>query len=240
MRRLTEALDRFLPLIITAGIVAVAYFLFIQTPLNTYLRARTEITSLQGRLRTARENVARASGVPAVDVQASLALFEKQMSPDEKVSDVTAIFSKAVLDSTSAEKLRTFVIETSDRIKAAEGSQNKAVTASTGTLATSPDPRFGLFPYKVHYTPVKVAFSSNFEGIANFMWKIRDLPTIIEVKSATLTRGLPFMKMEILVWVYQRGPQVTEQPAPPPAQAPAPPPAQPNPLAVPTVPRIAG
>ena len=48
------------------------------------------------------------------------------------------------------------------------------------------------------------------------MWKVRDLPTTVEVKSATLTRGLPLMKMEVLIWVYQRGAAVSQEPGPAP------------------------
>ena len=214
--RLGDAIERLLPFIIVVVIVTFAFFWFIQAPLNAYLRTRTDTDALQARLKTEQESVARASGTPPVDIQATLAAFERQMSPDEKVADVTALLAKAVLDSAPGDKLRGFVIETSDRIKAEndEGGGARAAAVSADRVASAPDPRLALFPYTVVYTPVKVAFSSTFEGIANFMWKVRDLPTTVEVRSATLTRGLPFMKMELLIWVYQRGAAVGPDPAP--------------------------
>jgi Tfp pilus assembly protein PilO len=233
--RLSDAIERLLPFLIVVAIVTFAFFFFIQTPLNAYLRTRTDTAALETRLQTARDSVARAAGTPPVDIQASITLFEKQMASDERVADVTALLAKAVLDSAPADKLRGFVIETSDRIKAEadEGGRAKARPVTTSTVGTSPDPRLSLFPYKVAYTPVKVAFSSTFEGIANFMWKVRDLPTTIEVKSATLTRGMPFMKMEMLIWVYQRGAAISPEPAPVAPGTPA------GPSVNPIVPRVA-
>ena len=212
--RLSDAIERLMPFIIVVAIVTLAYLWFMQAPLDAYLRARTDAAALETRLKTARERVARTAGTPLVDVQGPLSMFERQMSTDEKVAEVTALLAKAVLDSAPADKLHGFVIETSDRIKAEadEGGRAKARPVTTSTVGTHPDPRFSLFPYTVIYTPVKVAFSSTFEGIANFMWKVRDLPTTVEVKSAILTRGMPLMKMELLLWVYQRGAAVSPAP----------------------------
>jgi hypothetical protein len=200
--RLSDAIERLLPFLIVVGIVTSAYFWLIQTPLNAYLRTRTDLVSLRGRVKNAQDGVARAGSTAPVDMQAALTQFEAQVAPDDRVADVTAILAKAVLDSAPADQLRGFAIETSDRIKA---NDQGAPRVTAATLGTAPDPRFALFPYSVTYTPVKLTFSSTFEAIASVLWKVRDLPTTIEVKSATLTRGLPLMKMELLIWVYQRG-----------------------------------
>jgi len=216
--RLSDAIDRLLPFIIVVAIVAFAFFWFIRAPLNTYFQARTDSAALKARLKTAQDRVARASGTPPVDVQSSLEMFEKQMATDDKVAEVTALLAGAVIDSMPADKLRGFVIETSDRIKAGSNASGRggAPTVMVSQVGSSPDPRLALFPYAVTYTPVKVSFSSTFEGIANLMWKVRDFPTTVEVRSATLTRGMPFMKLELLVWVYQRGASVGQEQAPTP------------------------
>jgi Tfp pilus assembly protein PilO len=216
--RLSHAIDRLLPFIIVVAIVTFAFFWFIRAPLNTYLQARTDTAALQARLKTAQDSVARASGTPPVDVRSSLEMFEKQMATDDKVAEVTALLAGAVIDSMPADKLRGFVIETSDRIKAGSDviGRGGAPTVMVSQVGSSPDPRLALFPYTVTYTPVKISFSSTFEGIANLMWKVRDLPTTVEVRSATLTRGMPLMKLELLVWVYQRGASVGQEQAPTP------------------------
>jgi hypothetical protein len=94
------------------------------------------------------------------------------------------------------------------------------------------DPRLALFPYEVSYTPLRVTFESTFEAAGNVLWQLRDLPTIVEVRSATLTRGLPLMKTELLVRVLQRGSTIDSGQAGIPVAAP---PAAQNP----TAPRLA-
>jgi hypothetical protein len=202
--RLSDAIERLLPFLIVVALVTFTYFWFIQAPLNAYLRTRTDVVSLQARVRTAQDSVARAAGTVPVDVQGSLAQFEAQMATDNKVAEITAILAKAVLDSARTDQLHGFAIETGDRVKVA-ADQGGPAKVSTSTIGAAPDPRFGLFPYSVTYTPVRITFSSTFDAIASLMWKVRDLPTTIELRSATLTRGLPLMKMELLIWVYQRG-----------------------------------
>jgi len=61
---------------------------------------------------------------------------------------------------------------------------------------------------------------------------LRDLPTVVEVRSATLTRGLPLMTIDLVVRVLQRG-GTTEgaSPAMPAATGPG--------AASPTAPRLA-
>jgi hypothetical protein len=218
--RLRDIVERLLPYLIVIVIVAFAWVWFIRTPFNVYLRTRTDLASLQARLKTVQESVARAGGAPSVDLDSTMREFERVVSLDDRVSDVTAALASAVVDSAPGDKLKLFSIETSDRVKASEDSgRGGAPRVTANNLAASPDPRFALFPAAIIYTPVKITYSSTFDGISSFIWKVRDLPTTIELKSATLTRGLPLMKMELLIWVYQRrsgtGQEPGVTPAPP-------------------------
>ena len=156
--RLSDAIERLLPFLIVVGIVTFAYFWFLQTPLNAFLRARTDTDALQARLTTAREGLARLPAAPPVDMQASMREFDRQMAPDDKVADVTSLLARAVLDSAPADKLRGFAIETSDRVKANDQSAGTPQRATATTVATAPDARFALFPVSITYTPVKVTF----------------------------------------------------------------------------------
>jgi hypothetical protein len=63
------------------------------------------------------------------------------------------------------------------------------------------------------------------------LYNLRDMPTTVEIRSATLTRGLPLMTIELLVRVLQRGGAVdAASPAMPVAAAPA--------VGSPTAPRL--
>lgn len=226
--RFRDALEQLLPFLIVVGVVVIAFFWFIQRPLNTYLQNRATAAQLQARLRTLEDATSRTGAPPATDLQAAIGEFEKQMSQDDKVADVTAILAKAVLDSAPADKLREFSIKTGERVA---GTGQESRPAPMIGRAVGPDLRLSLFPVPVSFTPVTVSFASTFDAVAEVLWKVRNLPTTVEVRSATLTRGLPLMKLDLVVWVYQRGTAATPSgPATPSA------PAQP---ASPTAPRVA-
>ena len=231
--RLEDALNRLAPFIVVVVVVTIAYFLFLQEPLHAYFRSRTDAASLQSRVKTLQNSRARAVNSPPVDLQASVREYEKQMADSDRVSDVSAILAKAVLDHAPAGKLRGFSIETSDRISVATPTRQQAPAVTPGNISTIPDPRLSLFPGTVSYTPLKMTFSSTFEAIAAVIWKLQGLPTMIEIKSATLTRGLPLMKIELLLWVYQRAEPASQDPGA------TPPPVTPTPAPAPAGPRVA-
>ena len=105
-----------------------------------------------------------------------------------------------------AGSLRSFVIETGDRMSSpSRGGRAETAGASGADGVDGADPRLALFPYAVIYTPLRVSFESTFEAAGNVLWQLRDLPTTVEIRSATLTRGLPLMTIELLVRVLQRG-----------------------------------
>jgi hypothetical protein len=227
--RVGASLERLAPFIIVVVITVVGYFWFIQAPLSNYLRARVDSNTLAERVRTLETATARSGRVAAGDLDAPVREFERRVAREDKVADVTGIFAKAVLECAPPDKLREFAIETGARVNVEPAAGPRP--AALMTVALSPDPRFSLFPVPVSYTPVKVTFASSFDAVAGFMWRMRDLPTTIEIRSATLTRGLPLMKLEVTVWVYQRADAAVVAPSP--AQPATPPPASP------TAPRVA-
>jgi len=127
------------------------------------------------------------------------------MSAEDTVADVAAASRRPVLANAPAGKLRAFVIESGDRMSSRPQGGSGETAAIAGGGIDGVDPRLALFPYAVTYTPVRVSFESTFEAAGNVLWQLRDLPTFVEVRSATLTRGLPLMRVELVVRVLQRG-----------------------------------
>jgi Tfp pilus assembly protein PilO len=232
--RLSEALLRLLPLLIVVAIATCGYLWYVQPRLNAYLRTRSDVSTLRDRVRTLQASTERARDRVPVDLQASIAEFEARVSRDDKVADVAAALATAVLDAAPADQLRGLTIETGDRVQQGiDAGGRGAPRPGAGPAGDGPDVRMALFPYAVSYTPLRITFESTFEAIGDFMWKIRDLPTTVEIRSARLTRGLPLMKIEALVRVYQRGEAVdSAQGLGPVAGTPA--------LPSPTAPRVAG
>lgn len=228
--KLGETLERLLPFFTIVVIVTVGWYWFVQPRLGAYLRARTDTAALEERARTLQQASSRVRPLPAADLGRTQHEFEARVSADDKVADVAAALARAVLASAPAGTLRSFVIETGDRMPST--SPGGTVRASAVAGVDGADPRLALFPYVVSQTPLRVSFESTFEAAGRLLWLVRDLPTVVEVRSATLTRGLPLMKIELLVRVWQRGDAVdAERALIPAASAP--------PLPGPTAPRLA-
>ena len=218
-----ETLERLLPFLTIVAIVTAGWFWFIRPRLNSYLRARTDVAATEERVRTLQQASGRVPPQPPVELDLTQREFEARMSAEDEVADVAAALARAVLASAPPGKLRSFVIETGDRTTpAAQGRPGDAARASAGAGIDGADPRLALFPYDVSYTPLRVTFESTFEAAGNVLWQLRDLPTVVDVRSAALTRGLPLMKTELLVRVLQRGDMIDfSQPGMPAAAGPA-------------------
>lgn len=189
---LADTFERLAPFLTIAVVVTAGWFWFVQPRFESYLRARTDAAALEERVRTMQQASARALPQPPADLERTQREFEARVAPDDRVTDVAAALAQAVLASAPPGKLRSFVIETGD-------------SSSTAGTYDDADPRLALFPYEVSSTPLRVTFESTFEAAGSVLWQLRGLPTTVEVRSATLTRGLPLMKTEVVVRVLQRG-----------------------------------
>ena len=216
---LVETLERLLPFLTMAVVFTAGWFWFIQPRFESYLRARTDVAALEERVRTMQQASARTPSPPPADLERTQREFEARVSANDQVAEVAEALAQAVLASAPPGKLRSFVLETGDRTSlAAQAGAGDRARASAGDGTDGADPRLALFPYEVSYTPLRVTFESTFDAAGNLLWRLRDLPTTVEVRSAALTRGLPLMKTELVVRVLQRGrPIDAATTAPPPA-----------------------
>jgi hypothetical protein len=203
---LVETLERLLPFLVFVAVVTAGWLWFVQPRFSAYLRAGTDAAALEERVRTLQQAAGRARPELPDDLDRPQREFEARMSPDDKVADVAAALAEAVLASAPAGQLRSFVIETGDRTSSpSTGGSGDMAGGSGGETADASDPRLALFPYATSYTPLRVSFESTFEAAGRLLWRLRGLPTIVEVRSAMLTRGLPLMRTEVVVRVHRRG-----------------------------------
>jgi hypothetical protein len=200
---LSQALERLLPFLVFAAIITAGWFWFVQPRLATYLRASTDTAALEERARTLQLAAGKVRSAPPVDLDRTQREFEARVSPDDRVAEVAAVLAQAVLASAPPGELRAFVMDAGDRVSASREAGRD--TGTPGSAADGADPRLALFPYSVSYTPLRLSFESRFETAGDVLWRLRDLPTTVEVRSAVLTRGMPLMKTELLVRVLQRG-----------------------------------
>lgn len=217
VNRATDTLERAIPVIVIAAIALVGYFWFVQPRIAEYLRNRNEIAQLETRVRDLQDTIDRGRGVAPPDEAAAMRLFDERVSRDDKVSEIVELLARAALDSAPKGQVRGLQIQTGESIQWQPGQ----IQVRGGTdAADMPDARFGLFPAALTYTPVTVSFDSSYAAITRFVWQLRDMPTMIEVHSMEMARGLPFMKARVRVFVYQRGDTLPGGGLPAPAGAP--------------------
>ena len=231
--RFREAVVRLLPFLTIVFVATCGYLWLVQPRLGSYLRMRSDVAALADRVRVLQQAADRARAQPPASRQASQQQILQWVSTENRVPEVAEALAETVLASAAPDKLRGFTIETGDLVQPpVSGAGEDAPHSPAGPGAHALDPRLSLFPYPVSYTPLRITFESTFDAAVGFLWKFRDLPTMVELRSATLTRGLPLMRTEVLIRVFQRGePRGTPLLPAPGSAAPAP--------AGPTAPRAA-
>lgn len=201
-RRINVLLQLLLPYVAGIGIAAAGYLYYVKPAFDAYLRSRTEARALEDRLRGVEAVVARGRVVAWPDEAEPMRLFEARVSKDDRVMDVIDRLTKALNESATDGKLRNLAIGTGDEALAS----SPAGPRKPGALdADVIDARWSLFPYPLKRTAVTISFDCSYATIINFLWRVRDLPTAIEVRAMKLTRGLPLMNVQFTFLVFQRG-----------------------------------
>jgi len=202
--RLNDVFQRVLPIVLGVIMVAAGYYWLLQPGLASYLRLRNEARPLEARVRLLEEAVVRNRGIAWPDETQAIKLFEQRVPKEDYVADVAERLTRAVTESATDGKLRNLALGAGSQPTIGPASAQARPAAASAEVETI-DPRWSLFPYSLSHTPLTLSFDAPYETITNFFSKIRDLPTAIEIRSVTLTRGLPLMNVELTVFVFRRG-----------------------------------
>lgn len=203
--RLRETVRRLLPFLTLVTVVTCGYLWVIQPRLGSYLRMRSDVAALADRTRLLQQAGDRARVRTPVGQQASGQEILQWISTENRVPEVASALAEVVLRSAGPGQLQAITIETGDLVQPPVSSADVLAPRAPAGPGTDLDPRLALFPYAVSYTPMRITFESTFEAAGDLFWGMRQLPTMVELRSATLTRGLPLMRIEVLVRVFQRG-----------------------------------
>ncbi len=216
-RSFTGAVSRGAAAIVTIAVVLVAYFWFIEPRVAAYVLARNDVRTQQARLQNLQSALARGARIPVATDEDFVAEFNRRMSADDKVSDVIASIARSLNAGNAGTRVKGLLIEAGQRqrlsmvipdaaTRAEADTQPHAVTSGATEEAAAPgnDPRARLFPVPLQFTPVAVTFESDFEAAGEFLWELRNAPTLVEVSSLTIDRGLPLLKVRARLLIYQR------------------------------------
>jgi hypothetical protein len=189
-----------LPLALAATVFVIGSFAFVGPRIFNALEAGDEAASLEERAASMRRLLRDAGPIAANKVRA-VAEFEKLVSTHDRVPEVIEILARLAFDPGNPAKARGLLIETGQ-----PASPN--ATAAPGDIAggarSSLDPRWALFPGSLEYTPITVTFEATYDRLGLFLWRLRDLPTLVEVRSVEIGRSLPLLKVKLVLFALQR------------------------------------
>lgn len=80
------------------------------------------------------------------------------------------------------------------RIETLETGEERDLGTRSGpavTDAASPDPRLALFEAPLKYSPVTLTADADYPSLGEFLWRLRRLPTLTEIRTLDVTGSAP-------------------------------------------------
>lgn len=158
------------PYLVPLVIVGLGWALLVRPTSAESARLSRELDTLRARVNV----VGSDTGAPPPEpVSDPMTAFERQVS----VGDASGRVLEGLSRLATSTGVRIDVIETADEGTASLG--GGPVVAGGLNL----DPRFALFPAALKYTPVTLTADSDYASLGHFLWRLRDLATVVEIRS---------------------------------------------------------
>lgn len=202
--RLPALARRIIPIVVPILIVAIGAMYFVVPMIASSLSAANEVRPLEDRAALLRRQVANPGAIG--DTRAAIAEFERLVSAEDKVPQVMERLAQLALEPQDFDQARALSIEAGQKVTS-DASRFQSPDAPAGSL----DPRWALFPVVIEYTPITVTFESTYDRLGSFLWRLRDMPTLVEVRSLEVTRALPLLKVKVVLAALRRTTQKPEQ-----------------------------
>ena len=171
---------RVAPYVLPLVILAITWTLFIGPVAATHARESAELIERRERLIAIESAMAMPGDAPVVS--ASAPGFDRLTAADG-----------------TSQLLRELT-----RLSRAVGARNLFIDSTAAPTNIAPpgaprvggavdaDPRLALFGVPLAYSPIPVSFDATHAGIGDFLWQLRELPVLVEVRELTLaSRALP-------------------------------------------------
>ena len=174
-----QRLRRFAPFILPLVIVGAGWMLLIRGTAAQSARAGRDLDGLRQRLNSVRALM--ASPPPPAITADPVKAFERRVPP----RDVSGAIVNELLRLARTTQVAEPSIETGEP---------GVVSLTAGPQvagAASADPRFQLFATPLTYTPVTMGFDADYASLGEFLWRLRDLSTVVEVRRLSVARQAP-------------------------------------------------
>ena len=171
-------LRRFAPLVVFVVTVALGWVLFRPVVADG--------TSVEDRLALLRQREAALQATvtepsPVVVAADPLAAFDARVAAEDQTAPVVERLARLA----SVARARGLFIET------VEGTNSGSRGALPVAATYRPDPRFALFDRQVAYTTIRMSFESDYSSLGQLLWNLRDLPSIVEVRTLNVQARAP-------------------------------------------------
>ncbi len=189
-----------LPLALAATVFVIGSPVLVGPCIFSTLQAGNEAAALEGRAASMRRLLKDAGATAAGEARA-VAELEKLVSARDRVPEVIEVLARLAFDPRNPAQSRGLLIEAGRR---ASLSATAMPADTAGGARGSLDPRWALFPGWLEYTPITVTFDTTYHHLGLFLWRLRDLPTLVEVRSVEIGRSLPLSKVKLVLLALQR------------------------------------
>jgi hypothetical protein len=103
-----------------------------------------------------------------------VAAFERQVA----AGDATSTLLEQLARLASSSRAGNLLIETGERVSIAADGAGPRLTGAAPT-----DPRLQLFAVPLAYSPVSMSFDADYASLGEFLWRLRDLATTVEIRT---------------------------------------------------------
>ena len=187
----------FAPLVAPVVILAAAWFVLLGPAMSRNARTARDLDAARQRLMMARRAV--SGPAPQAVTGDPAALFARTLAARDATPQLLEQLARRAADVT-AEGLS---IETGEPA---------TVTSASGPQVANqpqPDPRLALFEVPLAYSPITMSFDAEYPRIGAFLWNLRELATVIDVRSfevrpvAQRTRPLEHVTLTLFAFARQ-------------------------------------
>ena len=185
-----------------AGIVIVAlgWMLFIRPLSSSASQDARAATQLRQRTEALRRSLLEP--LPVKDAVVPADVFRREVAARDAVPQLMEQLARVAM----REGASNLMIETGERVVVPTASASGPQVAG----GSQPDPRLALFDVPLAYEPITLSFDAGYPVLGNMLWHLRDLPTLIEVRSIEVKpqhdRGAATLHASVTLFAYGQQP----------------------------------
>lgn len=186
----TALVGRFVPIVVPLVVLLTIYAAAVvprgraaRASLARVLPLKAELANMRSLLQAPAEPAPPSASSPSPGEDA-VRMFGTRVPSENRVPELLEALAQRAL-AVGPGEIRNLLIETGERVDMGSPAAGAGPRVAGGANER-PDPRFALFPQSLAYTPITVSFESAYSRAGEFLWRLRDLPTTIEIRSLEL------------------------------------------------------